>query len=220
MSDVMTYDMEIAELDQTFDMELDAAIIGGGGSIALPEDSSGLLAWNVIAPKVSTIGVKNMARMFWQSYAMQGFNPDVSGWDTSQVEDMNNMFYGCNSAEFNPDFSGWDTRKGTNFQSMFSGCSGAAFAPDLTGWDTSNATNMYGFFNNFAVFTRKKIWVPKTFVATRVSSASNKPFYISPGTNGADVYTDATDAATQGWGTPNAKYTFHYNSTHDDFLNA
>ena len=55
------------------------------------------------------------------------FNPDVSKWDVSNVENMSWMFYNCSGAAFNPDVSNWNVSNVTNMVYMFGDCSGAAF---------------------------------------------------------------------------------------------
>ena len=53
---------------------------------------------------------------------------DLSGWDTSNVVDMDYMF--CGATSFNRDLSGWDTSKVTDMQYMFEGAS--SFNSDLS----------------------------------------------------------------------------------------
>lgn len=84
---------------------------------------------------------------------------------------------------------------------------------DFSGFDTSAVTNFYRFFRDCNI---KAIWLPSTFVATGVASETYKPFYNAAVS--CTIYTDATDAATQGWGTPAANYTINYNYSYDDFL--
>ena len=43
---------------------------------------------------------------------------DLSGWDTSNVEGMNQMFTNCKSLE-SVDLSGWDTSNVKDMRSMF-----------------------------------------------------------------------------------------------------
>ena len=69
---------------------------------------------------------------------------DLSGWDTSNVKDMRNMFYGCNSLE-SIDLSGWDTSNVENMNWMFWNCAGLK-SLDLSGWNTSKVDNMSGMF--------------------------------------------------------------------------
>ena len=61
------------------------------------------------------------------------FNQDISGWDTSQVTNMELMFH--NAPLFNGDISGWDTSQVTNMGNMFNHAS--VFNGDISGWNTS-----------------------------------------------------------------------------------
>jgi len=76
---------------------------------------------------------------------------DISGWDVSNVTNMNGMFAGTSSrTEFdnyeriNQDLSNWDVSKVTNMRSMFSGSMGVG---DLSNWDVSKVTNMQKTFS-------------------------------------------------------------------------
>ena len=78
---------------------------------------------------------------------------DISDWDTGVVEDMSGMFYRAAFAAptFNLDLSGWNTSNVTIMQNMFN-CSGYVATTwsigDLSNWDTSKVTNMATMFNN------------------------------------------------------------------------
>ncbi len=48
------------------------------------------------------------------------FNGDISGWDVSNVTNMNSMFWGCKS--FNQDISKWDVSNVMLIYYMFKGC--------------------------------------------------------------------------------------------------
>ena len=78
-------------------------------------------------------------------------NIDVSGWDTSQVTDMQSMFHLCSSLT-NIDVSGWDTSQVKNLYGMLNGCSSLTNI-DVSGWDTSNVTNMQGVFSGCSSLT-------------------------------------------------------------------
>ncbi|WP_425383066.1 BspA family leucine-rich repeat surface protein [Spiroplasma endosymbiont of Melieria omissa] len=45
----------------------------------------------------------------WQPSAGEKFNQDLSDWDTSNVKDMNFMFY--DAKKFNQDILDWDVEK-------------------------------------------------------------------------------------------------------------
>ena len=48
--------------------------------------------------------------------------PDISKWNTSNVENMSSMFSGCKSLSSLPDLSEWNTSKVEDMSDMFSGC--------------------------------------------------------------------------------------------------
>ena len=95
---------------------------------------------------------------------------DLSGWDTSRVQYMGDMFYGCSSLaslDLPPfdtsqvtqmgcmfyecsslrslDLSHFDTSRVQYMGDMFYGCSSLA-SLDLSGWDTSKVGGMWGMF--------------------------------------------------------------------------
>ena len=72
--------------------------------------------------------------------------PDISEWDTSNVNSMNNMFYDCSSLLSLPDISNWDTSNVSDMSCMFSGCKSLLSFPDISKWNTSNVTNMRNMF--------------------------------------------------------------------------
>ena len=71
---------------------------------------------------------------------------DVSGWDTSNMTSMYNMFTNMqNVTEL--DVSGFDTSKVTTFEGMFMQCSSLT-SLDVSGFDTSSATTLKQMFTN------------------------------------------------------------------------
>ncbi|NLB63450.1 MAG: DUF285 domain-containing protein, partial [Fibrobacter sp.] len=78
------------------------------------------------------------------------FNQDISGWDVSQVKDMNRMFR--NSQAFDQNIGGWDVGNVTNMREMFYGAQ--AFNQNVDNWDVSNVSTMSNMFANTAVFNQ------------------------------------------------------------------
>jgi len=76
---------------------------------------------------------------------------DLSGFNTSNVTDMQNMFYNC-EALVSLDVSGFDTSSVTNMASMFANCE-ALTSLDLSSFDTSNVTDMDSMFYKCAALT-------------------------------------------------------------------
>ena len=72
--------------------------------------------------------------------------PDLSKWNTSNVNYMNFMFSGCNSLISLPDLSKWNTSNVNDMSEMFCGCNSLISLPDLSNWNTSNITDMNSMF--------------------------------------------------------------------------
>ena len=96
------------------------------------------------APDLSV--VDSTAYMFYST----SFNGDLSGWDVSQVTNMNSMFNG--NARFNGDLSGWDVSQVTSMISMFLGAT--VFDGNVSSWDVSQVTNMNSMFFNTVAFNQ------------------------------------------------------------------
>ena len=104
---------------------------------------------NLIFKDVDTSNVTDMNYMFYSCGALTSL--DVSGWDTSNVTNMSSMFDNCDSLT-SFDVSGFDTSYVTSMNSMFYNCS-ALTSLDLSGWNTNNVTNMVGMFNRCSSLT-------------------------------------------------------------------
>ena len=63
------------------------------------------------------------------------------------VTSLNHMFYGCNSLKLLPDISKWNTSNVNNMNKMFNGCNSLISLPDISKWNTSNVNNMSGMFS-------------------------------------------------------------------------
>jgi surface protein len=118
-----------------------------------------------------------MTAMFQSTFA---FNQPLSGWNTSSVFNMQNMFASAREFNnglasgvtgtltwntsgvtsmnsmftsawaFNQDIGNWDVSKVTDMTAMFQ--STFAFNQPLSGWNTSSVYNMSSMFNNGYVF--------------------------------------------------------------------
>ena len=61
---------------------------------------------------------------------------------------MSYMFYMCESVKSLPDISKWDTKNVNNMSGMFSECSSLKSLPDISKWSTKNVNDMKGMFYN------------------------------------------------------------------------
>ena len=90
-----------------------------------------------------TSGVKYMSNMFYYCKNLESLN--VSGWDTSNVEDMTAMFRNCSHIR-SLDLSCWDVSNVKDMSYMFFQCEGLK-SLNLSGWDTSNVKDMSWMFS-------------------------------------------------------------------------
>ena len=88
-----------------------------------------------------TSDVTDMNSMFFNATSA---NPIVSNWNVSKVTKMANMFFNATSA--NPDVSNWDVSRVTDMNSMFFNATSAN--PDVSNWNVSKVTNMPSMFTN------------------------------------------------------------------------
>ena len=94
-----------------------------------------------------TSGVTNMNNLFKDKAT---FNSDISGWNVSGVTSMRKMFYGA--AVFNQNIGSWNTAAVTNMDSMFRDAS--AFNHDIGSWNTAAVTDMCSMFNGASLFNQ------------------------------------------------------------------
>lgn len=90
------------------------------------------------APDLSN--VTDMSRMFLQS----SFDGDISGWDTSNVQNMDLMFFYAKN--FNGAIGNWDVGNVTSMSNMF--FEAHSFDQNLGGWNIGNIADMSAMFHN------------------------------------------------------------------------
>lgn len=89
---------------------------------------------NLVMPDSLPPHITSLKEMFRATYA---FNQDLSGWDTSNVTDMSEMF---SYSKYNQPLNMWNTSNVTDMSEMFR--QNDVFNQDLNNWDTSSVTNM------------------------------------------------------------------------------
>ena len=86
---------------------------------------------------------ESMQYMFFECSELKSVG-DISSWDVSKVTNMNSMFYRCK--KFNQDISGWDVSKVSDMSYMFGYCE--SFNKNISSWDVSSVTDMsYMFYD-------------------------------------------------------------------------
>ena len=91
---------------------------------------------------------------------------DLGGFDTSRVESMAYMFYGCEALD-ELNVSGFDTTKVTSMKSMFSQCTSLAEL-DLSGFNVSNVDSFTGMLGDCTSLATVDMtgWSPKSTAET------------------------------------------------------
>ena len=84
--------------------------------------------------------VKSMYFTFWNTI---GLNQDLSKWDVSNVESMEEMFLGTDIAQ---DLKSWDVSNVQNMEKMF--YDAQYYNQDLSIWDVGNVTDCDSFYEN------------------------------------------------------------------------
>jgi surface protein len=94
--------------------------------------------------QICTSNITSMLGLFSGRRTNYDVNYDISGWDVSNVENMNDMFKGS-SFNVDSDISSWDVSNVQNMDSMFED---ASFNGDISGWDVSNVQSMNSMFES------------------------------------------------------------------------
>jgi len=96
-----------------------------------------------------TSNVSDMEGMF---YNADSFNQPIGNWNTSNVTSMKDMFYSAKS--FNQPIGNWNISKVTDMNGMFGGAK--TFNQPIDKWDTSNVTNMSSMFYGADAYSHPK----------------------------------------------------------------
>lgn len=100
----------------------------------------------------NTSAITDMSELFItdiELFDFSLFNYDISGWDTSNVTNMEKMFFGATS--FNIDISEWDTSKVTNMNRMFEDAK--SFTKDISKWTVNNVIHHENVFTGCPLST-------------------------------------------------------------------
>ncbi len=89
--------------------------------------------------------LNNFCCMAWQANALRTVG-DLSGWDTSKVQDFACMFQGATHFEHIGNIGRWNTSSATNMGCIFQYCHPLKSVGDLSGWNVSCVTNFYNAF--------------------------------------------------------------------------
>ena len=135
-------------------------------------------------------------------HATEETHGHISGWDTSRVDDMSQLF--SDKINFNGEIGGWDTSKVTTMERTF--YKAEAFNQQLV-WDTSSVKTMAYTFCIADAFNQKLVW--DTSAVTNMertfdnAKAFNKPLAWDTSQvtmmSGTFQQAEAFDQAVHGW---------------------
>ena len=134
--------------------------------------------WEINYTTLPTAVNVSMFRMFLGADA---FNQDISKWNVSRVNNMEQMFSGTdifnngdntniNSGTGRTGINGWDVSNVSNYRYMFNGAK--AFNRDIDNWNTTIATNMERMFNGAIAFNQN-------LASWEVPNVSNFSLFLS-----------------------------------------
>ena len=91
--------------------------------------------------------------------------PDISKWDTSNVESMYGMFHNCISLITLPDLSKWNINNVDDMSYMFDGCLSLAYLPNISSWNCRSVTDIFNgtisLVSKPIIYSKSKIWTEK-----------------------------------------------------------
>ena len=132
----------------------------GGGKYTTSGGTQGYPKYYIDDVMTLTLSCSTYNRMvpyYAEDHYFNGSNIIFRGFDTSNVTDMNKMFYGFKSIK-SLDLSSFDTRNVTDMAGMFAKCSSLT-SVDLSSFDTSNVTNFghtydsnLGLYDTYGMF--------------------------------------------------------------------
>ena len=71
--------------------------------------------------------------------------PNISKWNTINLNDMSSLFNGCLSLLSIPDISKWEIKNVCDMQCVFKRCTKILTIPDISKWNTGNISYINSF---------------------------------------------------------------------------
>ena len=99
---------------------------------------------NLLPSKIIS-NINNMNSMFYRCNSLKSL-PDISNWNTENVQYMSNLFYECKSLISLPDISKWNTENVVDMSNLFYECKSLVSLPDISKWNTVNVKAMDNMF--------------------------------------------------------------------------
>ena len=96
--------------------------------------------------KWDTNNIQFMDDLFSNCLSLKSL-PDISKWNIKNVTNMRRLFYNCKSLKILPNISKWNLKNITDIDYIFYGCSSLLSLPNISKWNTKNL-NLDNFFES------------------------------------------------------------------------
>ncbi|QVK06981.1 BspA family leucine-rich repeat surface protein [Mycoplasma mycoides] len=134
---------QITSLKNAFENNINITISGiEHWDVSNVTDTSYMFAFSSFNQDISNWNTSNVINMNGMFFGAKNFDEPISNWDVSNVTDMSFMFFRATS--FNQDISNWNTSNVINMNGMFFGAKN--FDEPISNWDVSNVTDMSNMF--------------------------------------------------------------------------
>ena len=101
-------------------------------------------------PNISKWDTSNIERTFQMFYNAKAFNQPLNNWNTNKFLDIGWMFYGASA--FNQPLDKWNVSNVSSMSQTFNGAS--SFNQDINSWQVNNVNTMNGMFFDATVFDK------------------------------------------------------------------
>ena len=78
--------------------------------------------------------VYDISYMFYSCSSLKSL-PDISEWNTKNIENLNNIFENCSLLTFIPNISKWKLNRRIKINNIFRGCNSLLIIPDISKWN-------------------------------------------------------------------------------------
>ena len=93
---------------------------------------------------IEITSIEDMSQMFYGCNSLKSL-PDISKWNMNNMTNMSKMFSDCSSLESLPDISNWNINKVIDMREIFSGCNSLKSLPYISKWNINDMTNIENF---------------------------------------------------------------------------
>ena len=78
--------------------------------------------------------VDDISYMFYSCSSLKSL-PDISEWNTKNIENLNSIFENCSLLTFIPNISKWKLNRRIKINNIFRGCNSLLIFPDISKWN-------------------------------------------------------------------------------------